>query len=770
MNSNARKNVIDVSYNNYYSSINMKKKIMTQEITHLKYVKSNALVKEIILHVQWYEKKHTSSIIKKEIMKAYLYSKKAHEWQWRLSGKPYIIHPVKATYMLLDLQPDLPTIQACLLHDVAEDTETTLEDIGEHFWSEVQKLCDWMEKIGKVRYWWEERSIESLRKMFVAMADDLRVIFIKLADRIHNMRTLSYHPKVEKRERIALETLNIYAPIADRLGLFGFKNELEKECFKILHLTSYTRIKAQLADLRKNRHLLIAEATESIKNLLDLEWIHDYSIDYRIKSLYSIYKKMKKKGLESPASLYDIFGIRITVDTVEECYRILWLVHNTWSPLPNRFKDYIALPKTNWYKALHTTVLGLLHKNEKQPAEIQIKTYEMQEYAEIGVAAHFDYKENGSKKSKDVKWVNDLKSLSQNSGTWELMNSLKIDVFNDRIFIFTPKWDSINLPVGSTVIDFAYYLHTEIWDHISVAKVNAKVYPFDKPLSNGDLVEIITDKSKRPNPFWLSFIQTSKARIAIKQSLWSEDKNMHQERGKSIINKHLEKIWLWILDSKFTLLKNLEWTELSLVKRISLLEQVGNFSITPASLVRRILRSQTHTWGRKKQRWVDENKKDDTSNIIPVNKKIVVWWDATITYKLCYCCRRRIPIQIVGHINAKWDITIHNRKCKILDNVNKERLLPAYIQWEELTEISVDIKFEIQDLVGVLHKITGVISEMNLNIEQISQYKNEEKHMIVMVSISVLDYDYLLVDRLLERVALHLWDVLISKEIVKMGA
>jgi len=740
-----------------------------EDIKKVDYTKIDKKVENIIKKAWKHLNNLDKEFVKKETEKAYIYARDAHEGQFRLSGDPYIIHPVEATEILLSLHPDIHTIQACFLHDVVEDTPTTLEEIEENFWKDVAFLCAWMEKLSKVRYTWEDRDIWSLRKMFVAMAEDLRVVFIKLSDRIHNMKTLKFHPKREKQIKIATETLNIYAPIADRLWLFAVKNILEEECFKILYKDEYKKLKRELKDLREGSKIFLKDAEIDIKKLLEKENIKNYKIDYRVKSIYSIYKKIQKKWLSEAKSLYDIFGIRIVVNNVEECYRTLWLLHNEWSPLPNRFKDYIALPKPNWYKALHTTIVWLLNKNKRQPAEIQIKTAEMMEYAEIWVAAHFDYKEKWSKVSTDMNWVKDLKEITENLENNDFISSLKIDVFSDRIFVFTPKWDSINLPAGSTAIDFAYNLHSDLGDHILIAKVNGKVYPLDKELHNWDVIDIIIDKNRKPNPFWLSFVKTSKAKSRIKNFLKKEDKDSHRERGKEVMNNFLEKSWLWTLDKDLTLLKIIDGTAYKFDERLSLLEQVWNFSITPSSLIRRILK--THKWedlARKrtvsKEKYQEKKLEEDK----PKEKRIIVWWDKDIKYSLANCCKRRIPKNIVWHINSKWIINIHNIDCKILKSVNKDRLLPAYIEWEKLDSIFVKLWFEVKDSIWVFHWITRVLFNMKINIEEISQKKSASWNKEIILLVEILDWDYLLVDRLVDRIALKLWDDLISKNILEI--
>lgn len=697
--------------------------------------------------------------IEKELMKAYDYAKNAHEWQIRLSWDPYIIHPVEAAVILLDLKPDIHTLQACLLHDVIEDTPITFEQIKEEFWDEVAHLCVGMEKLSKVRYQWEERNVASLRKMFVAMAEDLRVIFIKLSDRLHNMRTLKHHPKKHKRERIAFETLNIYAPIADRLGLFNLKNALEEECFKILDPISYRKIKRDLQDLKPEIEEFSKNAAREIHTALDEAGVTNYSIDYRVKSIYSIYKKIQRKGLENAKQLYDLFGIRIIVPDIEDCYRVFWLVHNLWTPIPNRFKDYIAFPKPNGYKSLHTTIIWLLKESRKQPTEIQIKTYEMKEYSEIWVAAHFEYKEKGSKIAQDIDWVKDLKDITESLENNDLISSLKIDVFRDRIFVLTPKGDTINLPQWSTPVDFAFSIHSDLWLHLAIAKVNGKVHPLDKELKNGDLIEIITDKNKKPNPFWLSFIKTARAKDVIRNYLKKDNKDVNRDRGREILNKYLQNAGLENLDKDLSLLKVIEWRENSLEERFLLLEQVGNFSLTPSALMRRIMKGRTplSTPSEKKEKKklpFDAKKKEWLD--------VVIWGERGISYKLCNICTKKgITEKIVAHINSRGNFTLHNIGCSILESVNKERLLPAYVEWSEEV-LTTEISFLFQNKIGILKDLSDIIYSMGINIEEISSKREGKDKTRLLLILQIPDNDYMLIERLIERVKINLKDKMLD--------
>ena len=722
----------------------------------------NTLVKKVSSYMPHFDISH----IEAEINKAYFYARDAHEWQFRLSWSPYIIHPVEATNILLDLKPDIYTIQSCLLHDVIEDTPKTYEDIKEIFWDEVAFICAWMEKISKIKYRWEDRNVWSLRKMFIAMAEDLRVVFIKLSDRLHNMRTLKYHPKKEKRIRIAEETLNIYAPIADRLWLYSIYNSLEEECFKILNLKDYRKLKKELKELSNSSLSFIKNSEKEIDKLLLSAGITDYEIDYRVKSIYSIYKKIIKKWLDSSKWLHDIFWIRVILRDVSDCYRVLWLIHNKWKPLPKKFKDYIALPKPNWYKSLHTTIIWLLKDHIKQPAEVQIKTFEMKEYSDIWVAAHFEYKEKGSKISKDIYWVKELKELTENLENTDFMSSLKVDVFKNRIFVFTPKWDSINLPAWSTSIDFAYYVHTDLWNHITLSKVNNRVYPLDKELSNWDVVEVIIDKNKKPNPFWLSFVKTTKAKNRIKSCLKKEDVEEYIERWKDIMNKYLVKSNLPEFDTRLSVLKHLDGKTNNFTSRLSILEQVWNFSITPSNLIKRILKSNPEIDKEQEIEKLDISVKKDIKKRI--KKNIIIGWEENIPYILCHCCRRKLPERIVAHINSKWVITIHNRKCSILKKVNTERLLSAYIKWSENEFMIVKINLLLENKKWVLKDLSDIIFAMWINIDQIYTKKEGFSRSRVFLDLEIKDYDYLIVNRLIDRLKFTIDENLLEYKIDKI--
>lgn len=721
----------------------------------------DAQVENIIARVEAYMWEDKD--IREHILKAYEFSKDAHREDIRLSGEPYIAHPVAATEILLSLSPDIATIQACFLHDVIEDTEFRFEDIEISFGVDVAELCNGVSKLEKVKYRWEERAIGSLRKMFVAMADDIRVIFIKLSDRQHNMQTLHHHPNPEKRERIAQETLNIYVPIAGRLWLYTLKNALEEECFKILHAEDYQKLLDDLKGLETSQTAFKNSAILEIQKLL---WGIDlaHKVDFRVKSPYSIYKKMQRKGIDHPKDLYDIYGIRVVVPSIADCYRVLWEIHSTWHTLPYRFKDYIALPKPNGYQSLHTTVVGFLKKFTKQPTEIQIRTQEMHTRAEIGVAAHFEYKEKWSVVSTELSWVWDLKELMDSVGNNDLIHSLKIDTFKDRIFVFTPNWDLINLPKWSTPIDFAYHVHTDLWDHITIAKVNWGVHPLDKELSNGDVIEVIIDKNRKPSPFWLGYVKTIKAKNSIKAYLRKWDKDTHRERGKEIMNRYLEKSGLQVFDKDMTVLKVLDGRELNTEDRWQLLEQIGNFSITPASLMRRILKELKIRYEPRNKKisdatWVEHGNEEEKK------PEIIIWWEDGIPYKTCKICLKDKALeQIVAHINSRGFFTIHTRDCPILKGVNSERLMNAYVDGEESLSL-FKLSLTLENKIGMMKIISETLFQMEINIDELHSKKIAANQTMLEMSLEILDYNYLIVDRFIERIRFLLGDALISHKI-----
>src|SRR3989339_1226116 len=447
---------------------------------------------------------------------AYEFARDAHEGQFRKSGEPYIIHPLGAAHIVADMKIDPVIIVATLLHDVPEDTEVTLDELEKNFGEEIRKLVEGITKLGKLKYRGVERYIENLRKMFVAMAEDVRVMIIKFADRIHNLTTLGALPP-QKQYRIALESLEIYAPIANRLGIGEIKGILEDLSFKYVYPKEYDRTKKIREEKLKGKEQYFARIMDITKDELNKADIHPISIHGRNKRLYSLYTKLLKKD-NDPKNIYDILAIRIIVNTVAECYATLGILHNIWKPFKGRIKDYISHPKPNGYQSLHTTVFG----EGGEPIEFQIRTLDMHENAEFGIAAHWHYDERGSRMpTKDIKWAKELAEIQKEILTkLSDLEEIKVDFLQTRIFVFTPKGDVIDLPEGATTIDFAYHIHSEIGNKCIGAIVNEKMVSLDTELNNGDVVEITTDKNRKsPSPDWLNIAKTQTAKIHIRNAL-----------------------------------------------------------------------------------------------------------------------------------------------------------------------------------------------------------------------------------------------------------
>ncbi|MEK7453272.1 MAG: RelA/SpoT family protein [Patescibacteria group bacterium] len=456
-----------------------------------------------------------------QVKEAFLFAKEAHKDQKRYSGEPYFVHPVAAAKMLAEIQMDTPTIIATLLHDVCEDGHATPEQIKKKFGDEIAFLVDGVTKLGTVKYHGIERHVENLRKMFLSMAEDIRVIIIKLADRANNMQTLENVPE-HKRKRIALETLDVYVPLADRLGMGKFKGMLEDLAFKYTSPEEYLWTKTQMKGARHAREEYLTKVKEVIADELTKNNVSIVNIDSRVKNLYSIYKKLVRKEMDIER-IYDIIAVRIITKNIEDCYVTLGIIHKLWKPVPGKIKDYIALPKLNRYQSIHTTVFCINGKI----TEFQIRTEEMHEESENGIVAHWAYEMSGKQGDvtikKNISWVSELRDWQkEHVGTQEFLDSLKIDVFKDRIFVFTPKGDVIDLPDGATPLDFAYNIHSDIGNKCSGARINHKMVSLDYKLKNGEICEIITTKNKKPSRGWLELTKTSYAKSKIRSYLKKE--------------------------------------------------------------------------------------------------------------------------------------------------------------------------------------------------------------------------------------------------------
>jgi GTP pyrophosphokinase len=651
-----------------------------------------------------------------KIIKAGIYAIKKHRGQFRKSGEPYYIHPIEVAKILAGLKLDKNSIIAALLHDVVEDTDTSLKELEKKFGKDVAFLVDGLTKIEKHKFSSkEEAEAENFRKLILSMAKDFRVILIKIADRLHNMRTLDAL-RPDKQKRISEETLKVYAPLAARVGLWQIKNELEDMAFKYIHPEEYEKIKKYVAKSKKEQEKFLNKVIKKIAKELKEHNI-DADINYRVKHIYGIYEKMQRKNLDLQ-QIYDIYGIRILVDKLDQCYGSLGVVHNIFEPLPDRFKDYIAKPKPNQYRALHTTVLA----NNNQPVEIQIKTYEMHEIAERGIAAHFKYKGGKflTKKEIDqfIKIRDSLEKLLKSSQDTFLIKDIKEnldkELILDEIYVFTPKKDVIKLPIDATPIDFAYRIHTEVGHRVKQAKVNGSIVPLDFKLKSGDIVEIITGKIANPKRDWLKFVKTSKARINIKQFLTRKEREKSLNLGKNLLNKILRKIGKTIKtlteEEKAKLIKafNLKNFE-------ELLIQIGSGKISVARVIR-TLRGST-----------EKESKTETSQSTKEDVAIIVDNVNNILTKVAKCCMPIPGEEIVGIVLTGRGVSIHRKDCPNIQNIlqkEPERVLKAVWGGNDKVRFPTKIKIISEDRPGILAEISTEIAKHNTNINSIRTRSN----------------------------------------------
>ncbi|MEW6424664.1 MAG: bifunctional (p)ppGpp synthetase/guanosine-3',5'-bis(diphosphate) 3'-pyrophosphohydrolase [Bacillota bacterium] len=685
------------------------------------------------------------------LSKAYHFAKAAHEQQRRFSGEPFILHPVAVARILADLELDLETLVAGLLHDVVEDTRITLPQIEEEFGAEVASLVDGVTKLGRLEYKSkEERQAENLRKMFLAMAKDIRVILIKLADRLHNLRTLKYQPE-DKQKEIADETLEIFTPLAHRLGIYHLKSELEDLAFRYINPAKYFELSERIASTRRRREEYIREAIAVLKEKLEAIGIKT-DIKGRPKNLYSIYEKMKKQNKDLN-EIYDVLAVRIIVDSVRDCYASLGIVHTLWKPIPGRFKDYIAMPKSNMYQSLHTTVVG----PHGEPLEIQIRTTEMHRTAEYGIAAHWRYKEGGrSDKNFDEKlawlrqlleWQHDLRDAR------EFMESLKIDLFADTVFVFTPKGDVMELPAGSVPIDFAYRVHTQVGHRCMGAKVNGKLVPLDYKLKNGDIVEILTSRQAAgPSRDWLNLVKTSQAKSRIRQWFKREQREENILKGREILEKEFKKQGLEV-----ELLKNDKLLEIgrrfNLVGVDDVYAAIADGTISPLTIINRVREemkkeevkaARAHTLEEQPLRTEPPPPSQPVQSVQGIRVKGM---DNLLT-RLAHCCNPVPGDPITGYITRGRGVSIHRSDCRnvlLFQKADRDRLVEA--NWDQGFPYPFQVKLEItaMDRAGLLSDVMAVIAEMKMSANWVTARGRKDRQasiemVLEMKSKEELDY------------------------------
>ena len=688
------------------------------------------------------------------VRKAYDVAAKAHANQRRKSGEPYIIHPLGVTTILAELQMDETTLAAAFLHDVVEDTDITLQQLTEMFGTKVADLVDGVTKLGKIEYISkEDQQIENYRKMFLAMAKDIRVIMIKLADRLHNMRTMKYMP-VHKQHSISRETMEVYAPLAHRLGIYTIKWELEDLAFRYMEPEIYYDLVEQVKVKRREREAMIREAMAEIKQHLDEQHI-ECEIQGRPKNFYSIYKKMQRDHKEL-SEIYDLLAIRVLVNSVADCYGTLGVVHSLWRPIPGRVKDYIAVPKSNMYQSLHTTVVY----HNGQPLEIQIRTFEMHRISEYGIAAHWRYKESGGKSNmpsggdKDfeakLSWLRQLLEWHKDmSDSRDFVNTVKMDVFSDEVFVFTPRGDVIDLPVGSVPIDFAYRIHTDVGNRCVGAKVNGRIVPLDYKLSNGDIVEVITSKQATgPSRDWMNIVGSSDTRNKIRSWFKKERREENIVKGREMLEKETRRLGYDIkVLLKADKLKTVA-TAVRLDGEESLYATIGYGGITLNNVMSRLVELY------KKEQKLNTTK--DLSELLaelkPRRSKaknshgILVKGEEGIMVKLARCCNPIPGDPVIGYITRGSGISVHRRDCpNVLSNNPEEQSRLIEVSWDIATDAvyKVNIVISADNRPGMMSDIMQVTSEAKLNINALNCRTDRNKVASITMGLDISNLEQL---------------------------
>lgn len=675
-----------------------------------------------------YENSH--NIDKDIIKKAFDIANDAHKTQKRESGEPYITHPIDVAIILAEMGMDTSTIAAGLLHDVIEDTEYTYDDLKNLFNEEIANLVQGVTKLGKIEYKSkEEQQADNVRKMLLAMAKDIRVIIIKLADRLHNLRTLKFMPKAKQKQK-AKETLDIYAPLAHRLGISKIKWELEDLSFRYLHEEVYYDLVKQIAEKRAEREVYIAKITKDLHKKLEESEI-DSDIEGRPKHFYSIYKKMVNKN-KSIEEIFDLTAIRILVNTVKDCYGVLGIVHTIYKPIPGRFKDYIAMPKPNMYQSLHTTVIG----PQGKPFEIQIRTFEMHKTAEYGIAAHWKYKEGDSAKEdreqsfeSKLAWLRDmLEWQKETSDAEEFIEGFKIDLFADEVFVFTPKGVVINLPSGATPIDFAYRIHTDVGNRCVGAKVNGKIVPLDYKLKTGEIIEILTSKNaKGPNMDWLNIVKSNQAKSKIRQWFKKIKKDENIVKGKDLFERELKKQGVNYSD----IAKGETYEKLRKRYNINSMEDlyasIGVGQLSASSYISK-LKEENITEKQSAEsinKAIEEQlaKSDRSLNKVTKDYGITVRGERNLMVRFAKCCNPVPGDDIKGYVTKGRGVSVHRADCNNLKSLIKyDKNKVVEVSWGRAkgADYIAEIQVESDDREGILADIINVISESKLPISSIN--------------------------------------------------
>jgi len=682
-----------------------------------------------------------------EIDKAYKFAKSKHEGQTRISGEPYIVHPLEVANLLANIELDCTSIVAGLLHDIIEDTECTFEQIQSEFGSEVALIVDGVTKLEKIPYTTkEEQQVENLRKMFLAMAKDIRVILIKLVDRIHNMRTLKYKTPEKQLEK-ARETLEIYAPLAHRLGMYRIKWELEDLSLRYIDPKGYYELVDRISKKRREREAFIEDIVKTLNEKL-VELNVEATIEGRPKHFYSIYRKMKEQN-KTLEQIYDLFAVRIIVNSIQDCYSALGLVHELYKPMPGRFKDYIGIPKPNMYQSLHTTLLG----QEGIPFEIQIRTWDMHRIAEYGIAAHWKYKEGQGQQKDDLDsklvWLRQLLEWQKEMrDAKEFMETLRIDLFTDEVFVFTPKGDVINLPVMSTPIDFGYNIHSAIGNKMMGAKVNGRMVSLDYTLNNGDIIEILTSSNVHgPSLDWLKIVKSTQAKNKILQWFKKERREENLIKGKDLIEKELKKHGLVLSQ-----LPKGDWLE-SVLKRYGYnsvedcLASIGYGGITASKVAAKIA-----------EEFKKQDKSTPTEPVIPEpesrpNKKrdktpesgVVVKGIENCLVRLSKCCNPLPGDEIMGYITRGRGVSIHRTDCTNTKEFESEKDRIVEVNWFVMPNVSYNANLQIQafDRNGLFAEISNTVTDAKATLRAINARTAKDKTAVMNLTIEIHDTEQL---------------------------
>lgn len=673
------------------------------------------------------------------IRKAYVFSAKVHIGQVRLSGEPYLIHPLEVTGILTQMKLDAASVATGLLHDTVEDTLTTVKDIQENFGEEVANLVDGLTKISRISLRSpEEGQAENFRKMILAMVKDIRVVLIKLADRVHNMRTLQYHSS-EKQAEIAQETLDIYAPIANRLGIDWIKSELQDMAFRYLHPDIYEDIQRKIAKKEKERSSYIDEVKKNLMKKLYENHIEG-EVSGRLKQIYSIFQKMRDQNIDFD-QVYDITAFRVVVHTIKDCYDVLGIIHSIWKPIPGKFKDYIGLPKENMYQSLHTSAIGPYGER----IEIQIRTHEMHKIAEEGIAAHWKYKEQKEIEEADDKRFTWLRQLLE----WqhvlkddaEFIESVKVDLFPNEVYIFTPKGSVKQFPLGATPVDFAYSIHSDVGNHCLGAKVNGKIVPLKYELRSGDTIEILTSPNQKPSKDWVKFVKTSRAKTKIRQWFKTEEREKSIALGKEILEKEFRKYDL----QQAKLMKSGDLakvaTEFSFQGVEDLLAAVGYGKITANQIIGKIV----------PQEKLEQQKQQEEGRLKRIFQKftrgskdaILIKGIDNVMVRYAGCCNPLPGDKVIGFITRGRGVTIHAADCPntLDDDPNRK----VEVEWDSTKEYSYPVRIRVfsEDKKGLLAEISSSMSSNEANITNARVDTTEEKRAIGTFEVEIRDLSHL---------------------------